>query len=212
MLAWIGKIFRRPSPEERIFYTTAEQVLDELANGENATASVQKAHPDIRKEHWKSVRTVLDAITAETDTRKRTLLIRSQLAKYVELVVTAHWYTNLSEGERDLVARFVLDSSRQTQDEHYYFSFANNFAVANVLDAFVTHGWEGSEASRQQIKLAKERFIEQCKEHCALLLKIAKAKNAGSDLTDSEQNSGKTTMTLKEGFRRMLAGEKVLDE
>jgi len=202
---------KRP-PEEQVFYDAARQVLDEISRGENATANVQASQPSLKKLHWKNIAVVVDMVAREGDNAKRALLVRSLFAKHLELVVFAHWYTNLSEADRDLVARFIFESDRQTQDSNYYFGFANDFAIATVLESFLTHGWEGSEAARQQIEHAKEKFIEQCEEHCAFVMTIAKARSERRELSESEKNLGQTTIMLKEAFRRMLAGEKVLDD
>ena len=206
---WFRDIFL--NPDERAFADGARRVFDQVCSQEGmAAAEVYAAHPQVRAETWEDIRKEVIAF-ARVEGRERALAVRGRLAEQIELLSTAHFYTNLAEADRDVWARQVLSSTRQQQDEVYYFAMAYNYSFATVLESIFFLGWTGDEDAKETLKNVERNFMDDCRQHCELVFKIAHAREMGIELGDDEKERGKSIVLMKELNRRALAGEK-LDE
>lgn len=201
-----------PTKNARIFLDCADKVFEEVFQGDTSTAEVYKSHPDIKRQHWKEIRNDLGTIIGSGNDSELSKRLRGKFAQQLELLVTDHFYTNLETNDRDIYCQHLLNSSREIQDRNYYFGLAYDYTYATVLEAIIFKGWDGGEDSRERLKEFQRGFIDTCKDHCNLVLAIARAHGESRELSEEEKERGKTTILLKEGMRRALAGEKVFDE
>ncbi len=184
----------------------------EVCIGESSAATVYRENPNIKAQDLRFINSELQDLIDTTDTKQLSKRIRGKLAKIIEFLVTDHWYTNLEEDDRDIVCKQILESSREIQDRDYYFSLARDYSYASVLDFILINGWDGGEESKQKLEEYRKGLIEMCQAHCNLLMKIARAKAEGREITEVEKDDGKTTVMLNEGMRRALAGEEIFDK
>ncbi len=204
------KLFRNlfPSADQRIFLAAGKEAFENVCASDTSAAEIYKEHPSVRIADWRRIRHALLELTNVEEQAKLNLRIRGAFASAVEALVRAHYYTNLDVADRDHFAAFV-ESTRETCDRDYYFAMAHDYAYAAVLEFVIFAAWTGS---KEELKERQRLYIDICKSHCAMFLRLAKAKAEGRPITEAETASAKTENLLKELARRALAGEKVLDD
>jgi hypothetical protein len=207
---WLSGLI--PNKYAKIFAKAAERIFSEVCEGDSHAAHVYRQYPNVRKEHYEAICTELKQLAKTEEGPPLTQALRGKFAEVVELVVFDHWYTNLDEHDRDLISKHILSSNRQTQDQVYYLSFAENYAFATILEFVIFQGWDGEDASKSHLSECHRGFVDMCKDHCDMALLLASAMAEGRQITDEEKERGQTTIMLKEATRRALAGERVIDE
>lgn len=196
-------------PDERACVGAAETMFNNLcAQAGSAAAEVYATRPVERAAVWKEIRSRVIEIVGFEGTA-RVLEIRKALADEIDATVFAHFYLNLSDEERDLISRNIFSSTSEEQDKLYFFAHPRHLALATVLEGMFYYGWSGSEEAKENVREVQRAFIEQCQEHCQLILKIARARENGTDLTESEKKQGELVVMMKDLTRRGLAGEKL---
>lgn len=201
-----------PTKNAKLFLEYADKIFEQICQGDTSAAEVYRDHPDVKKQHWKEIRNDLAALIGTGNDSELTRRLRGKFAQQLELLVTDHFYANLEADDRDIYCQHALNSTREIQDRNYYFSLPYNYTYATVLEAIIFDGWASGEESKERLKEFQRGFIDNCKSHCSLVMSIARAHRENRELSEGEQENGKTTILLKEAMRRALAGEKVFDE
>ena len=173
---------------------------------------VYRNHPSRKAQDWQKIRDEIGRLCAGPDGSEKTKRLRKRFAESLDAVVATSWYLKLPDDERELIARHIFNSTTAEQDRGYYFTFPYWFMLGAILESFIFYGWSGSEVARDKLKQLQTDYMDYCRQHCGLLLQIAKAKSEGRELTDTEKEGGKTIQMFREMMRRALSGEKVLDD
>lgn len=197
------------NPDQRMVVNACETLFDGVCAEEGTvTQVVYGRYPQERVRAWKEIRAeALKHTQLEGGPRVRA--IREAMTEAIEHCVTANFYSHLDEVDRDIFARNILSSTMQQQDHFYYCNHAYNLARAHVMSQMFYLGWSEDEQAKENVREVQRVFQDQCKQHCELILKIARANEKGTSLTDAEKESGKTVLMLKDLARRALAGDKL---
>jgi hypothetical protein len=209
-MKWFRRIF--PTKEQKIFLDIAGKVFDDMCHGDGPVAEIYRQHPDVKGRVWKDIRNELEDIASAGAGERLMRRLRGKLAEYVQLLVTAKFYTNLEAADRELFAQHVIGSSREIQDQVYYLGLALDYAFVAILEFIIFEGWGGDQDSKKHLKEVQAGFMDECSAHCQFVMLVARGKSEGRELTDAEKENGKLTVTLREGLRRALAGEAILDK
>jgi hypothetical protein len=209
-MAWFKK---RPKSEDAgIFLQAAERVFTELCGNDTAASRVYRDHPDRKKSDWKEIKSQVEKIGALPYGKERTAAFRGAFAEQIDVLATSLWYTNLEADDREKFAKFILSSTREVQDRVYYFGLPYHYMYASILEFIIFTSWDGDEHWKEDLREVQGNYMDLCRQHCDLLLKISRARSEGRQLTEEEKDAGKPIVTLREATRRALAGEKVFDE
>lgn len=181
-----------------------------MCEGKSHAAVVYRENSALKQLNRDKIKKEIQALTSDSEQHQVTSNFRRKFAEMTEQLVSHHHYVSQSEADRELLS-LQLGSTREVQDENYYYGLAYVFIYAAILEALVFHGWSGSEESKKQLSKLHSNYLDTCKTHCDLVMLMAKARGEGRELTDSEKENGKSTILLKEATRRALAGEQVFD-
>jgi hypothetical protein len=197
------------NPDERMVLTACERLFNDICAEEGTAAQVVYTQfPRERERAWLEIRQQVLSIM-QFDGVARTKLLRTEMAKAIEHCATAHFYTNLDQADRDVVARYIFSSTREVQDNFYYYNHAYSLALAHVLTQMFYLGWTESDKAKDAVRDVQKVFQEQCKEHCQLVLKVAHAKHDERELADADKKSAEMVVMMKELARRALQGEAI---
>jgi hypothetical protein len=209
--------FRAPKLEAKvdaleIFTRGAARAFEEVASGANSAAELFRNEPVRKSQMWRTINEELSKIVSDGERSRITINFRTALANSLEFFVSANFYNNLGDGDKDLWARLILSSTKQEQDQVYYYAEIYNYVWCEILQFIIFNAWDGGDEGLKYLKDMCGTFRDTCIEHCKLVLVVARAKNKGQEITPAEKESGKTTAVLKEAARRRVAGEKFDDE
>lgn len=208
---WIRKLF--PAKNAKLTIKAAEKVFNELCTQDGLIANFYSDHPKQKKNDWRQIKTELEELMGKgDDLPELTRRIRVELAKEIELAAIGDYYMNLKAEDREIYAKWVLNSSREVQDQINYFSHPMHMAYAMILDKIVFLGWRGEEGSNGALQEAIDSYLGSCKDICVQTMLIARARSVGRGLSEEEKEDNKLTITLKEMGRKALAGEEMIDE
>jgi hypothetical protein len=208
-MGWLDKF--RPHSDTQVLLKGADKVFTELSAGDNVAAKIYREHPAQKKSDWKAITRELKSLR-KPDGTFATKDLLAALAVASEALEEAGYYMNLSDDDRTLIARHIFNSTREVQDRAHYLNFPCRYMWASILEFTLVGSNDGNERFKKDLNRVQKTFSEACVQHNALLLKIAKAKAEGRELTAKEKEDGQFVRMLKEGARRALAGEKVLDD
>lgn len=212
-MVWPFKRKPKQPTETEILIDFARSVFDGILKEDYPIAANLRADPVAAEAYWKGqVARVAEWVNGDQPAGKRTMRLRAEWAQGVEHLALALYYTKLSVEDRDLFAKYGLESTRAEQDAHYGLSRAELFVETAILEGFFRHGWTGDDNDRDQLLKLASMLMEQCTEQYELMLTSAKAKSQGQQLSDLQKEAGKTTLLLKEAARRRLAGIPFDDE
>ena len=189
----------------------ATKIFNDVCCSDTLTAEFYKCNEGIKQQHWEEISKDLSHLISTNDEKALKTNLRARYAEVLENTITANFYVKLIEKEREIISKFIFESNKEEQDEHYHQSLALNFSYSTILDSIIFLECDGTEESKNELKVLEKRFIENCQDYCDLLLSIARAVNDGGDISEPEKEIAKNTLLLKEGARKALAGEKILD-
>jgi hypothetical protein len=206
------KLFRKlfPPADQRMLFRAAKEAFDGVCDGDTSAARIYRDNPYVRARDWKAIQSDLLELTDAPEASQLTQRLRGRFTESVETLVMDNFYSNLDADDRASFAAFI-ESSREASNETYYYfaiAIAYDHAYAAVLEFIIFAGWNGTEESKANLKTLQQVFIDACKSYCEMGLTAAKANSQGRVLTDHEKAGAKTTITLKEAARRILAGER----
>jgi hypothetical protein len=205
--------FKKKSPSDLdIFKSFALSIFNEVMAGEDYAGKFFRAHSaenirDFWKDKCKDIESWLG-----NDTAARGKHLREKWAERVEHLALGRFYTNLPDADRELFAKYGLESTREAQDKAYVSELAPLMLDVRILEGMIRHGWDGDEGARDHLFELARILDEQCTAQYQYLLESGRAKARGEILSDTRKDSAKTDMLLKEASRRRLAGIPFDDE
>jgi hypothetical protein len=205
--------FRKKAPSDiDIFKSFARSIFDEVMAGDDYAGKTFRAQSagNIR-DFWKSKCTDIEKWLGKVPAA-RTKRLREQWAQCVEFLALGRFYTGLSDDDRELFAKYSLESTREAQDTAYVHTLAIQMLDVRILEGMVRHGWDGDEGVRDQLFEMARILDEQCTAQYQFMLESARAKARGETIADARKEFAKTDMILKEASRRRLAGIPFDDE
>ena len=208
-MGWLDKF--RSDSDTQILLKGAEKVFTDLSAGDNPAARIYREHPAQKKRDWKAITRELKRLRKPSGGYPTKDLLAA-LAAASDNLEGAGYYLNLSDDDRSLIARHIFNSTREEQDRGNYLTFPFRYMWASILEVVLVGSNDGSERFKQDLNQVQKTFSEACAQHNAMLLKLAKAKAEGRELTAKEKEDGKFVMMMKEAARHALSGEKVLDD
>lgn len=221
VLSRLRKLFGRtdnnkngfPKELARMYLDFADKCFAEICAGVGTShaADVYKLHPDIKDTHWEEIREDFAALVGDGDDPDLTKRLRGKWVKEMHDLANAHFYTNLQETDREVLAKYS-GSDRASMDETFYWMMAYHYTYASLLDAVIVHGMDFSLGQKETMESLRENYISSCREFSELALKLAWNKHNGIAISEEDKQKGKTIHVLMEAERRALAGEKIFDE
>ena len=194
---------------DRNFYRKkAEQIFNDVCYSDTSIAQFYNENESIKKQHCEEI---LNDLLNLIDANNKNAIgnnLRERYAEVLENTITADFYVKLIEKDREIVSKYIFESSREKQDESYYQSLALNFTYSTILDSLIYLEQDETEVFKE-LKILEKSYIKYCKDYCDILLLIAKAVNAGGDINESEKENTKYIILSKEKARKKLAGEMV---
>jgi hypothetical protein len=188
-------------------------VFTELSTADdNFAAKVYREHPNHKKSDWKKIEGEIRQIGAMPYGVERTKKVRTAFANSIDILQSSLFYLNLSDTDRALIAQHIFQSTRDVQDRGYYFESTYFFMYGLILEFILFNSWDGDEHSKAHLKELHKNYMDLCRDHCQLLLQIARARSEGRELSEKEKEAGEPVVTLREATRRALSGEKVFDD
>lgn len=205
-MEWINKIF--PKKNRTIFIDAAKTCIDEVCAGDSSAAEIYRKHPNVKAEHVKEIMDDFIKLIGNGDDPDLTRRLRARWADRLEQLVASHFYTNLEEKDRLVLAQYS-ESDMSTLDEQYYWSIAFNYTYSSILGGLIINGWVGSQESKEKLINLKDSYITSCQEWQQFVLSLAWKKHDGLELTEDEKSNGKTMGTLMDMTKLVLAGEQM---
>ncbi len=184
----------------------AEQAFRKVREGDSDAARHYRRHPQFAGRDWAAIRNDLDALLG-ADAAQHARLLRGRLATCIESLVAVQYYRTLGAQDRDDYARFVM-ADRDAMDEHYRYCGAHYFAYSWVLETIVCVRDPGSTADARGLGTMQSRFMTCCKDYCALIMEVARARACGGHISEEQADWGRWTIAFKEQARqRLLEGD-----
>jgi hypothetical protein len=205
--------FKKKAPSDiDIFKSFALTIFDEVIAGDDYAGKVFRAQSaqNIR-EFWGEKCNEIERWLGN-DPAARGKHLREQWAQCVEFLALARFYTGLPDDDRELFAKYGLESTREAQDTGYAHQLAIQMLDVRILEGMIRHGWDGAEGARDHLFELARILDEQCTAQYQFMLESARAKARGETITDARRDLAKTDMVLKEASRRRLAGIPFDDE
>jgi len=209
-MGWFDKL--RPNGDTTIMLRAADRVFTDLSKADNFAAAIYRAQPNRKKADWKKIKAEIKQLSALPYGKERTQKFRKTFADTMEVMETSSFYLNLSDADRALYAQHLLQSTKEVQDHIYHFDSTYLFMYSVILEFIIFESWDGDEYSKNRLKELQKNYLDLCRDHCQLTMKIANARSEGRELTPEEKEAGKTVVTLREATRRTLSGEKLFDD
>lgn len=205
-MLWLDRL--RSDSDTQILLKGAEKVFTDLSAGDNLAARIYREHPAQKASDWRAIKREIKRLRKPSGGYPTKDLLVA-LAAASDNLEGAGYYLNLSDDDRGLIARHIFNSTREDQDRGNYLSFPFRYMWASILEVVLIGSNDGDKRFQENLHRVQKTFSEACGQHNAMVLKIAKAKAEGRELTAKEKEDGKFAMMIKEAALRALSGEKV---